>query len=180
MTDLVVTKKTKKQKQCIIPIEYKDVQQLSRIFEGYEICVWTGIDKYSKVDIEKLIVENGGEITQYERQETFCILMGDYTYQLDKRNIIKDVVKLSWLFRIIDNGDFEMYDKNEVLHYTSETNLRLIAEYDKYGDSYTKYSTEETIKEIVSKIKVIFFLFFNQSTAKIYSNYRATVWFPLT
>lgn len=154
MTDLIVHKKIKKTKQIILPIQYENVERISSIFKGYEFCVWTGNDKYSKVDIEKLIAENGGSITQFERVETFCILIGNYTIQLDRSDIIKDVVKLNWLFRIIDNGDFEMYDNNDLLCCTPESKLRLIAEYDQHGDSYTKFSTRETLREIVLKIKV--------------------------
>lgn len=154
LNDLKYTKKAKREKG-FVPIEYSNLQQVTNILQGYEFCVWTGIEKYGKTDIEKLIVENGGQIAQVDRQQTYCILVGDYTSKLESlKDVSKDIVNVSWIFRIIDKGDFESYEKNEVIFTSTETRLRFMSEYDKYGDSYTKFSTEQNLRDIINEIKV--------------------------
>lgn len=155
LDDLQYTKRTKRRQNAIVPIEYKDVEKTTNILEGYEFCVWSGIGDYSKTDVEKLVASNGGEITQVERKETYCVLMSHYNSRYETRKaFLKDVVNLTWILRILEEGDFQIYNKNEVLYATPDTKMRLMVEYDKFGDSFIKPATEKSLKEIVSLIKV--------------------------
>ncbi|XP_018322080.1 DNA ligase 4 [Agrilus planipennis] len=148
---------TKKRRKVILKAKnLKDIEVKRNILDGYEFRVLTGNKEFSKDTIEKLIIENGGNVVQNEGNKTFCLVAGynDPRIQFyQEKGHFCDVAKLEWLLEVINSGRFKMYGPFDLLSFTHKTRLQFLREYDQYFDSYTQEATEESIRKSVQLIK---------------------------
>lgn len=152
LSDLEI-EKTRKKRKRFDQIGYTDCNKSTNVLEGLEFCVWSGSESQSRQTIDLQIIENGGTITQVERENTFCIIVGNSHPRILAYKGAKDIVKLNWLHRIINEGKFELYHKNEIIYASKETERRILKKYDKYGDHYMKVMTEEYLRDIVKNME---------------------------
>lgn len=58
-------------------IDQQSVKQTGHFFSGLEFCVMEGNEQYSKLELEKLIYENGGVCVQNAVSKTRCVITGE-------------------------------------------------------------------------------------------------------
>lgn len=159
-----------------------DLEILTRLFLGKEVCVVNGSASMTKQDIEKILVQHQATIVQTQRSETFCVIVGDetkvhsfviintnnanfkllfYFLQPKAKTVIHseryNVVKLDWLLRATKQENWEnlvTWYPWELLSSTVETKKSISQKYDKYDDSYCEDATEESLKHSLAKIDV--------------------------
>ncbi|PIK37895.1 putative DNA ligase 4 [Apostichopus japonicus] len=114
-------------------VDSSEVQKVSEILADKEICVVNGPPGKTKPELEKIVIELGGQIVQNPGQETLCVLADKVSLKL--RNVIKsdvyDVVKASWLL---------------------ECKAKFAEDFDRYGDSFTQDVDPEKLKEVFRKV----------------------------
>ncbi|XP_070569622.1 DNA ligase 4-like [Ptychodera flava] len=151
---------TRPQKVIGIASQFKaadvsNVKQVSKMFEGRELCVVNGPPGHSKSTLEKKIVEHGGEIVQNPGSETYCVLADRVAVRV--QNIIRcneyDVVKVTWLLDCLEKGRFLPWLPSHMIHLSPDTAEEFALEYDRHGDSYTEDVTIPKLTEIFQKVE---------------------------
>lgn len=54
-----------------------EVQRVSRLFEGKELCVINGDSEMDREVVVKLLHQHSAKVVQNASKETFCLLVGD-------------------------------------------------------------------------------------------------------
>ncbi|XP_059173254.1 DNA ligase 4-like [Physella acuta] len=126
------------------------VKKLAEILEGKEFCVIDGPTHFPKQELEKKIVELGGDVVQNPDTTTFCVIAEKVAIKV--KNLIKkgkyDIVKADWLLRVIDSGSWISWSPNDMIYSTPATLKSFEQDYDQFGDSYTVDVTEEQLRNI--------------------------------
>ncbi|XP_071488614.1 DNA ligase 4-like [Diadema antillarum] len=162
--DEIVTTKRRKVTKTDRPVavasrfraaDLTNVTQVSEMLCDKELCVANGPASHPKQDLERRIVECGGEVVQNPGLDTYCVLADKVNLKV--KNIISsdryDVVKTSWLIECLDAGRVLPWLPSHMLHTSPETKVQFALDYDPYGDSYTKDVTEEKLKEVFANVE---------------------------
>lgn len=154
MSDFEETEVKKQKKEKIISnaVPNVKVEEKSNLLSGLEFFVLTGTKDWPKPDVELAIKEHGGNCVQLEREQTYCILLGDDHPRATIYKGPKDIVLLNWLKSVIDEGKLSFYRRNQILHLSEKTRMQFLAEFDKFDDSHTEETNEEELKEIIHNI----------------------------
>ncbi|XP_046387082.1 DNA ligase 4 [Ischnura elegans] len=140
-------------------IDASALEMISDSLQGKEICVLNGNEKFSKQQLETLVVQFGGTIAQNPGRNTYCAVVGNEA-PIRVANIIKagnhNVVRASWLVNVCSSDsacvkDFD-WKPEEVLALTKEAAHSMRSHYDCYGDSYTEPLTHERLVQIMGKM----------------------------
>jgi DNA ligase 4 len=130
----------------------------TKVFEGLEFCVLSDSlkpTKKTKSQLEALIKENGGRISQRAAPETGMILIADKKV-IKVASLIKggecDVVRPKWLYDCLAQGSESFllpYEESHLFHATEQ--MKKIAEQnsDQFGDSYARNLDVEELTEIL-------------------------------
>ncbi|XP_076808951.1 DNA ligase 4-like isoform X1 [Clavelina lepadiformis] len=136
-------------------VDLSSVEQTSSSFQGRVFCILTGSKDHDKQNLEKRVVEHGGNIVQNPVSDTFCVVARDER-NIKVKNVIKcgkyNVVKIDWLIGCLKKGMIVPWEPQDMLHATASTELHFKQKYDKYGDDFLKDLTSDTLKEIFQKI----------------------------
>lgn len=97
-------KKTKKFKPRFIDTNVHVEEKVSDILKNREFYVLSGTPEWKIDEVEKLIKENGGNIVKAEGDNTYCILAGEKHIRLEYYKGSIDIVKLSWLRKVLDRS----------------------------------------------------------------------------
>jgi DNA ligase 4 len=127
------------------PVQFQGAK--TKVFEGLEFCVLSESlkpVKKTKTQLEILIKENGGRISQRAAPESNMILIGDKKV-VKVASLIKDgdsnIIRPKWIFDCLAQGDETYllpYEESHLFH-ADETMKRLAeGNTDKYGDSYAR------------------------------------------
>lgn len=132
-----------------------------KVFEGKGFCVLSEAVKplkRSKVDIEDLIKEHGGNIYQRPDANKDTIVIADKKV-VKVASLIKtgsiDVVRPIWLLDCINQTDGEYllpYEMRHLLHGTPDTEARAERNTDGFGDSFARDVTVTELKSIFSQM----------------------------
>ncbi|KAL1137893.1 hypothetical protein AAG570_009588 [Ranatra chinensis] len=138
-------------------VPWRKVERISEIFKNKEICVMSGSETSSKQDLEGIIIKNGGKIVATPTSNTYCIVIGDSRHDIRVKNVINskkhDVVLWSWLLKCQESSRLLPWKPNVIVSSTMRTQLRLSKKYDRYGDSFTKESSLETLREVLKRAR---------------------------
>ncbi|KAK9694089.1 ATP dependent DNA ligase domain [Popillia japonica] len=104
-------------------------------------------------DVERVIKENGGTIVKTEGDNTYCILAGEKHIRLEYYKGSVDIVKLSWLQKVIDCRQMQPYSPEDMIYISPKTKHRFLRNYDKYGDSFTDKATKYSLENVFNNIK---------------------------
>ncbi|GFN81474.1 DNA ligase [Plakobranchus ocellatus] len=136
------------------------VTQVSHALQGREFCIINGPPTCPKQELEKRIVELGGEIVQNPDVTTLCVIADKVNIRVN--NLIKkakyDIVKADWLMRVVEAGCWIKWSPSDMIHITSATQQEFDKGFDEYGDSYTVETSEDqlhTVFDNMSNIPVI-------------------------
>ncbi|KAI1495699.1 DNA ligase [Biscogniauxia marginata] len=143
--------------QDAAPIEFAGPK--TKVFEGLEFCVLTDCTnpvRKSKTQLEILIKENGGKISQRAIPGTEMILIADKKVvkvaSLAKAGEV-DIVKPKWLLDCLAQGDKDFllpYETGHLFHATDFTKSAAEENTDEFGDSYARDLDVEELWQLLS------------------------------
>lgn len=145
--------KIKKFKPKFVDSTVEIEEKLSDILMDYEFCVLSGSTNWEIKDVERVIKENGGTIVKTEGDNTYCILAGEKHIRLEYYKGSVDIVKLSWLQKVIDCRQMQPYSPEDMIYISPKTKHRFLRNYDKYGDSFTDKATKYSLENVFNNIK---------------------------
>ncbi|OLN83744.1 DNA ligase 4-like protein 2 [Colletotrichum chlorophyti] len=142
-----------------IPAQFE--RQKSKLFEGLEFCVLSESlkpFKKTKAQLEMLIKENGGKVSQRAIPRTPMILIAD-------KNVVKvaslvkegqnaggvDIIKPKWIKDCLDQKDDSTllpYEERHLLHATDALKTVALQNTDMYGDSYARDISLDELREV--------------------------------
>lgn len=119
------------------------------LFAGLQFCVITGDEEKSKSELETLIHEYGGHKVQYPGPQTFCAIAGRETLKVKNMAAcgMIDIVHYRWLNDCTALSQRLPLEPKYMIFTLPETKRRFLKEIDKYGDSYTKETDVQNLKE---------------------------------
>jgi DNA ligase-4 len=136
----------------------------TQLFEGLEFCILSESlkpFKKTKTQLETLVKENGGSISQRATPGSNMILIAD-------KNVIKvaslikggdvDIIRPRWIKDCLDQeiGDFLLpYEESHLLHATEALKIVARQNTDMYGDSYARSTSIDELREILADIPKI-------------------------
>jgi DNA ligase 4 len=128
----------------------------AKIFEGMEFSVLSEAlrpIKKSKVQLEALIKENGGKVSQRAEPNSGMVLIADKKV-VKVASLIKvgkvDIIKPKWLFDCLaqDDGFLLPYEPCHLFHATEATKKLAAESVDIYGDSYARDVTVDELRAL--------------------------------
>ncbi|XP_072379503.1 DNA ligase 4 [Diabrotica undecimpunctata] len=169
--DEIIQSKVKriKTKEIIMPTFY-DTKKVSDILEGYTILILDGRDDFEKEKAESLVKRAGGTVGYFVNEKTDIVLASQRTQNVI--NLIKsrpryDIINLTWLERLIKDGNLLGYEHDDVFYIGWSYKNRLADEVDKYGDSFTEETTVEKLKNTFQIINDMGDSFLTNGTIKM-------------
>ncbi|XP_005097120.1 DNA ligase 4 [Aplysia californica] len=131
------------------------VTKMSEVLEGKEFCVINGPSSFPKQELEKKIVEFGGTVVQNPDASTLCVIVEKVAVRVT--NLIKknkyDVVRADWLIRVLESTKWIPWSPGDMIHTTAATEKAFEQDYDQHGDSYTRVTSEEELREVFQRMK---------------------------
>ena len=155
------------------PADISNIEIKSNIFQNLEFCVLNGMEqindnlddeqnddylkKYNKKELEKLIVANGGIITQNPMlQSTNHLIAERMTTRVS--NIIGsdishwNVIRPIWLIHSAENKRLLPFQPTHLLYSTRSTSNLLKQNFDKFGDHFMKPTNIDDLKACFRKM----------------------------
>ncbi|KAH8160460.1 hypothetical protein CIB48_g7792 [Xylaria polymorpha] len=129
-----------------------------KVFEGLEFCVLTDCTqpkRQSKAQLETLIKENGGRLSQRASPGTEMILVAEKKV-VKVASLIKagevDIIRPKWLFDCIAQGDkgfLVPYETGHLFHACDTTQIVAEENTDEFGDSYARDLDVQELKQLL-------------------------------
>ncbi|XP_076463012.1 LOW QUALITY PROTEIN: DNA ligase 4-like [Babylonia areolata] len=134
--------------------DVSDVEQVSQVLSGKEVCVMNGPADLTKPQIERKVVEMGAKFVQNPGSTTSFVLAEKIAIKVN--NLIKtdkyDIVRVSWFRRLLEAGCWIPWTPGDMIHTSPATRRQFQRDYDDYGDSFTDDVTEEQLRHIFSSM----------------------------
>ncbi|KAL8610583.1 hypothetical protein ACOMHN_006302 [Nucella lapillus] len=135
---------------CFTGADVSDVEQVSQVLSGKEVCVMNGSPDLSKTDIERNLVQMAATFVQNPGGSTSFVLAEKMVVKV--ANLIKtdkyDIVKVSWFRRLLEAGTWIPWTPGDMIHTCPATRRQFQRDYDDYGDSFTDEITKEQLQHI--------------------------------
>ncbi|WYZ39905.1 hypothetical protein EsH8_IV_000246 [Colletotrichum jinshuiense] len=142
-----------------MPAQFKG--QKSKMFEGLEFCVLSESlkpFKKTKAQLETLIKENGGKVSQRATPRSEMILLADKKV-VKVASLVKegqneggvDIIKPRWIQDCLSQNDDSLllpYEERHLLHATEALKTVAVQNTDMYGDSYARDISLDELREI--------------------------------
>ncbi|KAI1755310.1 ATP dependent DNA ligase domain-containing protein [Xylaria castorea] len=130
----------------------------SKVFEGLEFCVLTDCTqptRQSRAQLETLIKQNGGRLSQRASPGTEMILVAEKKV-VKVASLIKagevDIIRPNWLFDCIAQGDKGFllpYETGHLFHACDTTQIAAEKNHDEFSDSYTRDLDIQELKQLL-------------------------------
>ncbi|KAH0435119.1 DNA ligase I [Colletotrichum camelliae] len=139
----------------------------TKVFEGLEFCVLSESlkpFKKTKAQLETLIKENGGQLSQRAIPQSDMILLAD-------KNVVKvaslvkegqklggvDIIRPRWLQDCLSQSQEDdclllPYEERHILHATEALKTAAIQNTDMYGDSYARDISVDELREVFKEV----------------------------
>ncbi|KFA52786.1 hypothetical protein S40293_00858 [Stachybotrys chartarum IBT 40293] len=148
--------------ESAVPAEFEG--EKSKVFKGLDFCVLSESNKpykKTKAQLEMILKENGGTISQRAAPESGMILLADKKV-VKVASLLKDgkvdIIRPRWIQDCLgqDEGGFLLpYEERHILHATDETKAVVAQNADQYGDSYARDVSIDELREIMAGIPKI-------------------------
>lgn len=132
--------------------------KLDNLLEGKNICVMSSGKNYPSIEeLEKLVLEHGGNTVKNPGPSTFVVIVGDVTVRV--KSIVNskkyNLVRVDWLLRALEGqGKVQLLEFNP--HDMIASKPELLEEFryrfDEFGDSFTEPINEQQLKAVMSKM----------------------------
>lgn len=136
----------------------------SRIFEGLEFCVLSESlkpFKKTKTQLESIIKENGGSISQRAAPGTNMVLIADKKV-VKVASLIKggdvDIIRPRWIQDCLNIGVASIplpYERCHLFHATEALQGAVEANVDQFGDSYARDISVDELRDIMASMPKI-------------------------
>lgn len=151
-------RKRKLQPNTCVAVPTPKVEKLSDLFSGKEICVLTGSSKaFSKIELEKIVRQNGGSISEHPGSQTFCVLFGDENVRV--RNIIRsklhNVAKYDWLLNCIKEEKLIPWNRQNLVSLNVKTEALISEQYDAFGDKHSEPASQGSLKALFNSMRSV-------------------------
>lgn len=137
------------------PAEFEG--EKSHVFDGLEFCVLSeSLKPYkkTKAQLEAIIKENGGSISQRAVAGTHMVLIADKKV-VKVASLIKDgtanIIRPKWIRDCVEQGGSFLlpYEEGHLFHATEDLGLIAAENTDMYGDSYARDISVDELREIL-------------------------------
>ncbi|OAQ60677.1 DNA ligase 4 [Pochonia chlamydosporia 170] len=137
------------------PAEFEG--EKSHVFDGLEFCVLSeSLKPYkkTKAQLEAIIKENGGSISQRAVAGTQMVLIADKKV-VKVASLIKDgtanIIRPKWIRDCVEQGGSFLlpYEEGHLFHATEDLGLIAAENTDMYGDSYARDISVDELREIL-------------------------------
>lgn len=135
------------------PADLTKVVKKADVLAGKEICVMGGDESLTKQQIEKLIVEHGGSLTQHPKKDTFCIVSDTFSVRVNNYVKSHNIVRPSWIELCVKRSALMPFGPLDVLSLLDGKRDSMKELFDEFGDSYTDPLDERMLKKIMSNMK---------------------------
>ncbi|KAG0180060.1 DNA ligase (ATP) [Apophysomyces sp. BC1034] len=136
-------------------IDTKDIERRSKLFEDMTFYVVTGGNGHTKNGLEEKIQENGGTFVQTEITAQY-VIAGNKSITVN--SIIyhknRDIILPQWIIDCDEKQDMVPLAPKYMLFATNKSEQLFRVKMDQWGDMYTQDTTEQTLGEVLSQIKV--------------------------
>ncbi|CAJ2506810.1 Uu.00g079960.m01.CDS01 [Anthostomella pinea] len=142
--------------QDAAPIEFAGPR--TKVFEGLEFCVLTDCTapiRRSKTQLEAMIKENGGKVSQRASPGTDMILVADKKV-VKVASLIKagevDMIRPKWLLDCLAQSDKNFllpYEPGHIFHAVEATNEAASENIDEFGDSYARDLDVKELRQLL-------------------------------
>ncbi|CAK7567134.1 MAG: DNA ligase (ATP) [Sporothrix epigloea] len=136
---------------------------LHRIFDGITFCVLSEVMKpmkKSKGEIETLIKQHGGRISQQPDGAADIIILADKKV-IKVASLIKtgevNIIRPAWLFDCLSQSDGEFFlpfEPGHLLYATEEVKAKALLASGTFGDSIARDTSVEELKRVVDGMQV--------------------------
>lgn len=129
----------------------------TKVFKGLEFCVLTESTrpKSSKTQLETLLKENGGKISQRAVADSTMLLIGDKKV-VKVASLIKhgraDIIKPKWIVDCLAQRDKNFllpYEPEHLFHVTDDMRELAYQNIDQFGDSYARDATVDELRRVL-------------------------------
>ncbi|KAK7408093.1 DNA ligase (ATP) [Neonectria punicea] len=144
------------------PVEFKSSK--TKVFEGLEFCVLSeSLKPYkkTKTQLEALIRENGGTVSQRAAPGTNMVLIADKKV-VKVASLIKggdvDMIRPKWLRDCLEqeSGNFTLpFEPSHLFHATEELKHAAEQNTDQFGDSYARDVSVEELRDLMNEMPKI-------------------------
>ncbi|CAN7940810.1 unnamed protein product [Ixodes hexagonus] len=136
------------------PADVSKTATKQNVLDGKEICILTGCGKRSKQDLEVTVVEYGGTLVQNPGEGTFCVVAEKTNFKVNNlaQKRLWDVVKAERFLGRLETGSLAVWEPGDLLASSADTERRLKAAFDEWGDSYTAPVTAESLRSLFEAI----------------------------
>ncbi|KAF0288749.1 DNA ligase 4 [Amphibalanus amphitrite] len=137
------------------PTDLSGLPAESALLRDKQICVMTCHRLSDKAELERLVHQYGGSLTQNPTERTWCVIADRVTVK--ERSVVRsgryDVVRSRWLRRLAAAGRPVPFAPSELLHATAATRRDTALHFDPFGDSYSEDVTEPQLKELLDAMR---------------------------
>lgn len=140
--------------QDIMPVEFGGPR--TQVFDNLDFCVLSDCTqpKKTKTQLETLIKENGGKVSQKAEPGSGMLLIGDKKV-VKVASLVKegnvDIIRPRWVLDCIDEANqavlpyepSHLYQASDQLRYFAEQNV------DEFGDSYARATSVEELRKLL-------------------------------
>ncbi|KAG2236091.1 hypothetical protein INT48_006107 [Thamnidium elegans] len=126
------------------------------LFENMTFYVMNGNKKYGKNEIEELIHVNGGKFIQNKLGDTIAIGSDEdeipFRLRVFKDKKMWDVVRAQYIVDCVELQDVLPLEPKYMFVTLDKTKKEFLKHMDEFGDSYTKYTDEDNVKELLERM----------------------------
>ncbi|XP_041974835.1 DNA ligase 4 [Aricia agestis] len=155
----VKTRRTRAAKVIQVPEQFRavpkrDVEVTSQALRGRKICVLSDDEDCKKIELINIIESHGGKHVENIGSDTWCSVAGQSSFRV--RKLIAsgqyDIAPTSWLRSLPKSDSPCNIAPLDMLSIKKETELQLCHMYDEYGDSYTEFTDEATLRKCFQRM----------------------------
>ncbi|KAJ0182354.1 hypothetical protein K1T71_001723 [Dendrolimus kikuchii] len=129
-----------------------DVDITSNALQDRKICILSDDEDCSKSDLARIVKSHGGEVVANYDSSTWCCIAGRKLRTVCSliENQTQDVLSTAWLRSLPRSDTLCSFEPLDALCFKKETKLKMARCYDDFGDSYTDFIDEETLKRCLN------------------------------
>ncbi|XP_042871458.1 DNA ligase 4-like [Penaeus japonicus] len=137
------------------PADLSQVVKKDELFNGMEMCIMSGDEDYTKQQLERMVVEHGGTLTQHPGKDTHYIITNTRSVRVNSYigTSTYNVIRPSWVIACTARCRLVPLGPLDAIHVMPEEKARMKELFDKFGDSYYEPTDEKTLKRVMDNMK---------------------------
>ncbi|KAF2364451.1 DNA ligase ATP-dependent [Trinorchestia longiramus] len=137
------------------PADLTGLEQICSLLSGKELCVLEGDEEHSKQDLERLVAQCGGSVTQNPTPKTLCVLSDRNTVRCANLAKRHNIIKPSWMLRSKEKGRLLPWGPLDAVSLLSAEKNKTRITHDQFGDSYTEDLDEKQLIMLLNSMQEV-------------------------